>query len=46
MIPQGAEAETVIPMALADAKVQEAIAGKTLRKQIYIQNKLVNFVAN
>ncbi len=46
MIPQGADAETVIPMALADEKVQEAIAGKTLRKQIYIQNKLVNFVAN
>ena len=46
MIPHNAEQDEVLPLALADAKVQEAIAGKTLRKQIYIQNKLVNFVAN
>ena len=35
-----------VKMALADEKVQEALAGKTIRKQIYVQNKLVNFVAN
>ena len=46
MIPQGADEATVLPMALTDEKIKEAIAGKTLRKQIYIQNKLVNFVAN
>ncbi len=46
MIPHNAPQDEVLPLALADAKIQEAIAGKTLRKQIYIQNKLVNFVAN
>ena len=44
MIPQGADEATVAEMAKADPKVQEALAGKTIRKQIYVQNKLVNFV--
>ena len=39
MIPTGADEETVVKMALADEKVQEALAGKTIRKQIYVQNK-------
>ena len=46
MIPTGADEATAVAMALADEKVQEALAGKTIRKQIYVQNKLVNFVAN
>ena len=46
MIPQGADEASVVEMAMADPKVQEALAGKTIRKQIYIQNKLLNFVAN
>ena len=46
MIPQGADEAAVVEMAMADPKVQEALAGKTIRKQIYIQNKLLNFVAN
>ncbi len=46
MIPQGADEATVAEMAKADEKVQEALAGKTIRKQIYVQNKLLNFVAN
>lgn len=46
MIPQGADEETVVALALKDEKMQEALAGKTIRKQIYVQNKLVNFVAN
>ena len=46
MIPTDADEETACEMALADAKVQEALAGKTIRKRIYVQNKLVNFVAN
>ena len=46
MIPTGADEETVVAMAQEDPKVQEALEGKTIRKQIYVQNKLVNFVAN
>ncbi|MBR4200478.1 MAG: class I tRNA ligase family protein, partial [Oscillospiraceae bacterium] len=46
MIPQGADEATVVELALKDEKMQEALAGKTIRKQIYVQNKLVNFVAN
>ena len=46
MIPMGATEDVVIPMALEDANVKKALEGKTIRKQIYIQNKLVNFVAN
>ncbi len=46
MISNNAPQEEVLPAALAEAKVQEAIAGKTIRKQIYIPNKLVNIVAN
>ena len=45
-IPNGADEETAFALALADPKVQEALAGKPVRKQIYVQNKLVNFVAN
>ena len=46
MIPQGADEETVAALAMEDPKVQEALAGKTVRKRIYVQNKLMNFVAN
>ncbi len=46
MIPNGADEDTVVAMAKEDPKVQEALTGKTIRKQIYVQNKLVNFVAN
>ncbi len=46
MIPHDAAEDVVLPMAKEDPKVAEALVGKTLRKQIYIQNKLVNFVAN
>ncbi len=46
MIPQGADEETVIALAMENEKMQEALAGKTIRKRIYVQNKLVNFVAN
>ena len=43
-IPVGAEKETVLAMAAADPKVAAAMEGKTCVKQIYVQNKLVNFV--
>lgn len=46
MIPQGADEATVVELALKDEKMQEALAGKTIRKQIYVPNKLLNFVAN
>ena len=46
MIPQGADEATVVELALKDENMQKALDGKTIRKQIYVQNKLVNFVAN
>jgi leucyl-tRNA synthetase len=41
----GAEKESVLEMAKADEKVSSIIEGKNLIKQIYVPNKLVNFVA-
>ncbi|MBO7472763.1 MAG: leucine--tRNA ligase [Ruminococcus sp.] len=40
-----AEKDPVIEMALSDEKVKEALEGKTIVKQIYVPNKLVNIVA-
>ena len=37
--------DSVIAMALADEKVKEFTDGKTIIKQIYVPNKLVNIVA-
>ncbi len=45
-VAQGAAEDEVLAAALSEPKVQAAIAGKTVRKRIYVQNKLVNFVAN
>ena len=44
-IAVGAEKEAVLEQALAEPKIAEAVAGKQLVKQIYVPNKLVNFVA-
>ena len=44
-IPADAEKDTVLAQAAAEPKVSEAIAGKTIIKQIYVPKKLVNFVA-
>lgn len=44
-IAVGAEKDTVLAQALAEPKIAEAVAGKQLLKQIYVPNKLVNFVA-
>ena len=46
MIPQGADEAAVAEMAKQDPAVAAALAGKTIRKQIYVQNRLLNFVAN
>ena len=44
-IPVGAEKDTVLEMALTDKKVKSSVDGKNVIKQIYVPNKLVNFVA-
>jgi leucyl-tRNA synthetase len=46
MVPADADAATLEKLALADAKVQELLAGKTLRKVIAVPGKLINLVAN
>ena len=43
-IPADAEKDAVLAQALAEPRIAEAVAGKNLVKQIYVQNKLVNFV--
>ncbi|WP_455523076.1 leucine--tRNA ligase [Ruminococcus sp.] len=43
-IPADAEKEAVLEQAVADTKIMEATAGKTIIKQIYVPKKLVNFV--
>ncbi len=43
-VPSGASKEEILEVAGKDEKVCEAIDGKDLLKQIYVPNKLVNFV--
>jgi len=43
-IPVGAEKNDVLAQAAADPKIASLIEGKQMLKQIYVQNKLVNFV--
>jgi leucyl-tRNA synthetase len=43
-VPADATEDFVIEHALADEKVQSAIAGKTIVKKIYVPGKLLNFV--
>ncbi|MBQ8296672.1 MAG: leucine--tRNA ligase [Ruminococcus sp.] len=45
MISADADKDSVIAMALAEEKVKEAVDGKSVIKQIYVPNKLVNIVA-
>lgn len=40
----GAQAD-VLEKAKAEPKIQDALQGKQIVKEIYVQNKLVNFVA-
>ncbi|MCS7166950.1 MAG: leucine--tRNA ligase [Gemmatales bacterium] len=44
IVPRDADEETIRQTALADPKVQEWLAGKTVRKTIIVPNKLVNLV--
>jgi leucyl-tRNA synthetase len=46
MVPVDMNAVELEKFALADAKVQELIAGKTVRKVVVVPGKLVNIVAN
>jgi leucyl-tRNA synthetase len=46
MVPADLDAPGLEKFALADAKVQELIAGKTVRKVVVVPGKLVNIVAN
>ncbi len=45
MVPADSTKEDIFKIALEDGKVAEALTGKTILKQIYVPNKLVNFVA-
>jgi leucyl-tRNA synthetase len=44
VVPADATEETVVARALADEKVQAAIAGKQIVKKIYVPGKLLNIV--
>lgn len=44
MVPVDGDKEEILAAALKDDKVNEAIDGKSIIKQIYVPNKLVNFV--
>ncbi len=43
-VPAGSTKDQVIAAAQSDAKIMEWVQGKTLRKVIYVEPKLVNFV--
>jgi len=45
LISINAEKEEVIDLALKNDKISENLDGKTIMKQVYVPNKLVNFVA-
>lgn len=44
VVPVDGDKEEILAAALKDDKVNEAIDGKSIIKQIYVPNKLVNFV--
>jgi leucyl-tRNA synthetase len=45
-MPEGADEDFVKQAALADEKVQKHVAGKEIRKVIYVQGKLLNLVVS
>ena len=44
VIPTGAEKEEVFAIAKADSRIASLLEGKTLVKEVYVPNRLVNFV--
>jgi len=45
-VPADADAATLEKLTLADPKVQELLAGKTVRKVVVVPGKMINLVAN
>ncbi len=45
MVSSDADKDSVLSLALDDEKIKESVKGKTVIKQIYVPNKLVNIVA-
>ena len=43
--PAGVTEETAVELAMADANVRAHLDGKQIRKQVYVADKLLNFVA-
>jgi leucyl-tRNA synthetase len=43
-VPTGSTEEKVVAAAMSDTKIAGLLAGKELRKTVYVPNKLVNFV--
>jgi leucyl-tRNA synthetase len=46
IVPSGADGAALEALALADPKVKELLAGKTVRKIVTVPGKLINIVAN
>lgn len=44
-VPSDSSQETVMALVTADQKIAELLSGKTIRKIIYVPNKLINIVA-
>jgi leucyl-tRNA synthetase len=45
-VPSKADAATLEKIALADARVQELIAGKVVRKVVVVPGKMINIVTD
>jgi leucyl-tRNA synthetase len=46
MVPSDADAATLEKLVLADAKVRELLAGKTVRKVVVVPGRMVNLVTD
>ncbi|MBQ8434463.1 MAG: hypothetical protein IJX24_00400 [Oscillospiraceae bacterium] len=44
VVPVDGDKDKILETALSEEKVKEAVEGKNIVKQIYVPNKLVNFV--
>ncbi|TXD39092.1 leucine--tRNA ligase [Lujinxingia vulgaris] len=45
-VPKDADEEAVVKLARANPKVEEHLAGKTIRRVIFVPGRILNFVAN
>ena len=45
MLPNGCDKEKAFEIAQADERIASFLEGKNLIKEIYVPNKIVNFVA-